>query len=212
MSGTGSATTGVTIASLDAYEVSGSFAEADAASLAVGQTAAVEFPALPDVSAQGTVAWISPLGSTSGSVVTYTATVALTDVPDGVRLSQTATITVVTAEAANVLTLPSNAVTVTSETEGTVELVQNADDDATSSPETVTTTVGIGLQGDSTVEITSGLAEGDTVLVSVDTSTGTSSSALVELRVGMLSGGGAGGFPAGGGGMAPGGFGLGVAP
>ncbi|MDR1295254.1 MAG: HlyD family efflux transporter periplasmic adaptor subunit [Bifidobacteriaceae bacterium] len=206
---TGSADTGtsggITVASLETYHVSGSFAEADAASLAVGQPASVEFPAVPDAAAEGKVVWISPLGSSSNSVVTYEATVELDELPELIRLSQTATITVVTAEAANVLTLPSNAVSALSTTEGTVEVLA---DPTGASAETTTATVGLGLQGDSTIEITSGLEEGDAVLISMDTSTGlTSSETSGQFR--MITGGaGGGGFPAGGGGFPGGGGGF----
>jgi macrolide-specific efflux system membrane fusion protein len=167
--GTGNASSGViTLTSLSTLEVSGSFAEADAAALAADQLASISFPALTSVTVPGTVTWISPTSSSSNSVVTYEATVRLDEIPETLRLGQTADISVTTAEAADVLTLPANAVTIIDEASGTVEL-QAADGSTT------TTTVGVGLQGDSTIEITDGLEEGDTVLVSLDTATGGSS-------------------------------------
>jgi macrolide-specific efflux system membrane fusion protein len=196
----------ITVVSMEKLQVAGSFAEADAAALAKEQPATLTFPALPDVTAEGTVTWVSPMGDSSSGVVTYTATVTLTEAPEDLRLGQTADITVVTSEAAGVLNLPSNAVTILSETEGTVELLDPATVD-TAAPTTTTTPVGIGLQGDSAVEITSGLAEGDQVLVSIDTATGGTGSTTQQMF------GGAGGMAGFGGGTAiRGGMGGGAIP
>jgi multidrug efflux pump subunit AcrA (membrane-fusion protein) len=203
-SNTSSTSSGIELASLETYQVSGDFAEADAASLAVGQRATIEFPAVPDVTASGTVSWISPIGSVSSSVVTYSATVTLDEVPADVRLSQTATITVATAEATNVLLLPLSAVAIADAATGTVELVTSDG----SPPATATTTVELGLQGDSTVEVVSGVAEGDQVLISLDTSTGLTSGqnfGFGSMGGAMRLGTGSGPAMMGGGMMPPGG-------
>ncbi|MDR0944853.1 MAG: HlyD family efflux transporter periplasmic adaptor subunit [Bifidobacteriaceae bacterium] len=189
------------MASMGTLTVSGSFAEADAASLKKGQNATVTFPALSNATGSGTVTWISPVGSSSGSVVTYTALVTLENPPSSLRIGQSADIEVVTAEADNVLALPSNAVTILSDTEGTVQKVDGSVT-AGSTPKTTTTTVQIGVQGDSMVQIKSGLSSGDTVLVSEDTSTGTTTT-TTNNRSGLGSGSGFGG--AGFGGEMPGG-------
>jgi macrolide-specific efflux system membrane fusion protein len=179
-----------------ALTTSASFAEADAAKLSVGQVAAVTFPAVPSASATAEVTSISPTGTTSNGVVTYAATITLDSPPAGVRLGQTADVTVTTAQVADVVTLPSNAVTVgtaaadgTTTGTGTVRIVAA---DGT----TTTTAVTIGLQGDSTTQIVSGVAAGDKVVVSLDTAVGTTSTSLQQLR---NSFGGAGAFPGGGG-------------
>jgi macrolide-specific efflux system membrane fusion protein len=195
-----SGTTGGTIglASMAVLEVTGSFDEADAVRLATDQSATVAFPALDGVTADGTVTFVSPTGSQDGSLVTYQATVTLDDPPADVRLGQTATIVVVTERVEDALYLPANAVTVgnASENVGTVRLVG-----ADGATETVQ--VGVGLQGDTTVEITSGLEEGQSVLVSTDTDTGATSD---EGGVQAPGGGGmefGGGGPQFGGGGGP---------
>jgi macrolide-specific efflux system membrane fusion protein len=180
-------TVGVSVASLETLTVSGAFAEADAADLAVGQQAQVTFPAVPDVEVAGEVTWISPLGASSNSVVTYTATITLADVPETIRLTQTATIEVVTASADDVLYLPAGAVTVLSETTGTVELASSQEAGQTSAPQSEVVEVGIGLQGDTAIEITSGVEEGDSVLVSLDTATGLTQSG--QMGFGPMGGG-----------------------
>jgi macrolide-specific efflux system membrane fusion protein len=179
----GTSTTALSIASLQTYEVSGSFAEADAASLGKDQAATISFPALDDTAVAGKVTWVSPTSTTSNSVVTYSATVQLTEIPEGLRLGQTANISVTTAEAADVLTLPANAVTVDADGSTGTVLLLDANGNSTS------TTVGVGLQGDSTVEITDGLALGDSVVVSLDTATGGSSTSTTGGR-GMFPGSG----------------------
>ncbi|MDR3107362.1 MAG: efflux RND transporter periplasmic adaptor subunit [Bifidobacteriaceae bacterium] len=198
----GAATTILTVVSSGQLTVAGAFAEADAADLAAGQSATITFPALTGVTAQGEVSAISPTASSSNSVVTYTATITLTDVPESVRLGQTATVLVTTAEATDVLYLPANAVTVDAldTTAGTVTVVGS---DGTGTVQSV----GVGLQGDSTIEITSGLTEGQSVLVSTDTATGASGTTTEQGGFGGGFGpmGGTGGFGGGFGGAPPGG-------
>jgi macrolide-specific efflux system membrane fusion protein len=176
-------------------EVVGSFAEADVANLKVGQSATISFPAIDSETGTGTVTAISPTATTSNSVTTYAATIRLDDYPDTLRLGQTATVSVTTKSAEDVLYVPSNAVKIgTDATQGTVTVIDGN--------KQTTTSVGIGVQGDSTVEVTSGLSEGQKVLISTDTSTGASSSTTTNERGGMgnFGGGNMGGMPSMGGG------------
>ena len=140
---------------------------------------------------------ISPTGTATNSVVTYAATITLDSVPAGVRLGQTANVAVTTSEAIGVVAVPSNAVTVgvagagaDGTTTGTVQL--RAADGATTAK-----TVTVGVQGDSTTEIKSGVSAGDQVVVSLDTAVGTTTATT---QLGGTSGGisGGGGVPAGG--------------
>jgi macrolide-specific efflux system membrane fusion protein len=158
--------------------VAGQFAEADAALLAVNQPTTVFFPTLGEASSQGTVTGISPSATVADALVTYRVTVTLDTPPENVRLGQSANVVITTASKDNALYLPANAVTVTSleATEGTVLLL--AEDNAVSE-----VTVGIGMQGSATVEITEGLAEGQVVLVVTDTS---GIRDTVNLRLGSL--------------------------
>lgn len=192
--GTGSSTSGsafVEIADTSAYVVSASFAEADVAKLAVGQTATVAFPAVSGATGSGTVSSIAPTGTTSSNVVTFPVTITLSALPDGVRLGQTAQISVVTASATNVLEVPSAAV----RGAGSNHTVTVLGTNNTRTP----TTVQVGVVGDTTTQITSGLKEGDRVLISVDTTVSTSTNQQT----------GRGGFGGGAGGLGGGGFGGG---
>ena len=175
--------------------VSAAFAEADAAKLSVGQVADVTFPAVSGVSVTAKVTAIAPTGTTTNSVVTYPATITLDSVPAGVRLGQTADVSVTTASASGVLYLPSQAVTVgaadgSGTTSGTVTVV-GADGSQT------LTQVVVGVQGDSTTQIVSGVKAGDKALISLDTAIGTTTTTTL------------GGFGGGGGfGNRTGGFGV----
>jgi multidrug efflux pump subunit AcrA (membrane-fusion protein) len=68
----------VVIADLDELEVSVAFAESDVTDIDVGQEATLTFPGLDDATGTGEVTSISPTATTSSSVVTYAALVAIT--------------------------------------------------------------------------------------------------------------------------------------
>lgn len=171
------------------------------ASLSEGQEAEITFPALSGETAKGEVSSISPTATVSNNVVTYTGIITLTDTPDGIRLGQSATATVTTASATDVLYVPTQALNTSDGGGYTVTVVDDSGNQTDVAVE-------IGTEGDSSVEITSGLSEGDEVVISTDTGvteSDDSSSDTGGMNGGMNGGmtGGGGGMPAGGG---PGGF------
>ena len=102
--------TAISIAS-SGYEVTADVVESDVSSMSVGQDATVTVGAI-DATIQGTVSAIAPTAgdsSGSGSVVSYPVTVTLTGAPSALRAGMTADITIVTASATNVLTIPAEA-------------------------------------------------------------------------------------------------------
>ena len=184
-SSSGSSTTSalVTIQGLHQLEVVTDFAEADALKIQVHQTAVVTLPAAPNTEVQGVVTTVSPIATTSGSVVTYPVTIALTRPTAAVKDGMTADVSVVVQSASNVLELPSAAITTTG-TNSTVQVLSKG--------VTTTTRVTLGVVGGTYTQITSGLSLGETVVepqasVSAATSTGSSSG-------GFPGGGGGGGF------------------
>ena len=112
------------IADLDELEVSVAFAESDVTDIDVGQEATLTFPGLDDATGTGEVTSISPTATTSSSVVTYAALVAITEHPDDLRLGQSASVTITTASVEDVTIVPSVAVT-TSGTRSTVTVVSD---------------------------------------------------------------------------------------
>jgi multidrug efflux pump subunit AcrA (membrane-fusion protein) len=170
--------------------------ESDLASVEVGQTATVSIDAV-GAEATGTVTAISPLANEGGSVVSYPVTVVLDETPEDAHAGMSADVTITTATAEGVLTVPTAAL---QGTEGNYRVRTLAGDG------TVTAVpVEIGLTTASLAEITSGLSAGTTVV------TGTASDLAGRSTTG--TGGfvvpGGGGFAPNGGGFAPNGGGGG---
>ena len=187
---TGSSTTGfVQLADLTKMQVSASFAEADATKLKADQTATVVWSALAGARAQGRIATISPTATTQNNVNSYGVTITLDSLPDGIRIGQTTTVSVLVAQSDDVIRVPVAAVRTSGNTH-TVDVVG-----ADGSHET--RRVEVGVQGDQFVEITSGLDVGERVALNTATTGGTNG------RNGFTGGGG--GFTGGGGGFTGGG-------
>ncbi|MEU5876967.1 HlyD family efflux transporter periplasmic adaptor subunit [Spirillospora sp. NPDC047279] len=194
-SGSGSTTTTssgfIELVNTRSLEIEGDFTEADTTKLKVGQEATITFDALSGTTATGEIKQIAISPTTSDNVVSYPVTIALTDVPSGVRIGQTATVEITTGSAEDVLYVPTAAVR-TAGGQSTVTAVENGAH--------VTRTVTIGIKGDQGTEIKSGLKEGDQIVV---TSTATTTTGNTGNRFPGVGGGGGG--PGGGGGMPGGG-------
>jgi multidrug efflux pump subunit AcrA (membrane-fusion protein) len=181
------------------FQVTTDVVESDLASVEVGQTATVSIDAVgADVT--GTVTAISPLATEGGSVVSYPVTVVLDETPEDAHAGMSADVTITTATAEGVLTVPTAAL---QGTEGNYRVRTLAGDG------TVTAVpVEIGLTTASLSEITSGLSAGTTVV------TGTASDLAGTSTNGTGGFGGPGGgfVPGGGGGIVPGGGNGGAQP
>ena len=176
-----------TIANLGTWYVNCDFSEADVAKVHEGDSVDITFGSLPDESFTGTVKSIDLTATTSDSVTTYGVKVQITSAPKELRDGASATVSVTTASASNVLAVPTSAVTTDSQGQSTVKKVVNG----TSTSQVVQ----IGIKGDLYTEITGGLKEGDKVELGA-TSTSTSSRGGFGGGLRIATGGG----PAGGGG------------
>ena len=164
------------------------FPETDAVKVHVGQPATVSVNALPTAQLSGSVTTVAPTATVSNNVVTYVATVALNNPPDTLKIGMTANVTVTTQTKDNVVMVQTAAIQ-TQAGASYVTKVQNS--------QQVQTPVTVGLQGDSSTEIVSGLNAGDQVVVSTGSvSSGTTPRASTGTS-GSLTGGG--GFGGGGG-------------
>lgn len=190
----GSASGFIVLTDLSGLQVSATFAEADIVSLKVGQKASFTFDAIANSSASGQVISVAPLSngtSTSGSVTSYNVTFSLVGAPKGIKPGMTAQVSVVTAQALGVLAVRSTALI----ERGTIYTVTMKPTKVGVPGERKIVTVG--LKGDTTTEITSGLKAGDEVELPTVASTSAN------------SGFPAGGIPGGPGGAIGGGIGAG---
>jgi HlyD family secretion protein len=145
----------VTITSTGTLEVTAYVAEADIGDVEVGQSATVTLSA-SDREVAGTVTSVDTVETVTNNVVEYGVTVLL-DRHDGVRLGATSQLTINTGEKAGVTRVSSSALTTIGDRTTATVL---ADDGTTS-----TVLVEVGLQGDTTAEVLSGLAPGDVVVL-----------------------------------------------
>jgi macrolide-specific efflux system membrane fusion protein len=166
------------------YQVTADVVESDVSSIQVGQPATVTVAAI-GADLTGKVTSIAPTAvssSSSSSVVSFAVTIELASPPKALRSGMTAEITVTTASASGVLAVPAAAIRGTSGNYSVLVMTNGAP---------VARAVTVGLMTSSLVEIQSGLADGDEVVI------GTSS----QQRAGATTTGQGGGFvvPDGGG-------------
>ncbi|MEU4246051.1 biotin/lipoyl-binding protein [Amycolatopsis sp. NPDC026612] len=180
----------ITITNLSGLVVNTSVAEIDVSKVKAGQNATVTLNALPDKPIQATVSSVNLTPTTSGSVVSYGAQLALTSPPDGLRPGQSASVVITVAEAQNALSVPAAAV----QTVGSTNVVTVQENG-----QNVSRQVQVGLRGESTVQITSGLTEGENVVLTATAATGSTGGTNRTGGTGGTGGlGGTGGFPGGG--------------
>jgi multidrug efflux pump subunit AcrA (membrane-fusion protein) len=174
------------------------FSESDISKIKVGQPANITLEALSGVELAAHVSAISTLGTSSSGVVSYNATLTLDQRDSQVKPGMSASAAVITGQASGV-NLPNSAVTSTGSV-GRVNLLTNG--------KAVSTTVVVGLVGDSRTQIVSGLKSGDQVQVTTTLpALGSSSSAGTTGTLGGTAGAGRlGAAGLGGGGFAGGGF------
>jgi multidrug efflux pump subunit AcrA (membrane-fusion protein) len=190
----------------DAWQISVSVDETDVALIEVGDQAEITVEDATDT-IYGTVSEIGLLSSSSGSVASYPVVVDITGSPEGLHDGVSADVSIIYERRTDVLTIPSAAVTTT---DGESTVTQEGSDG-----ETITTVVTVGETSGTLVEITSGLSEGDEVLVTTftpGTGSGDSSGSSDEQQSQMPGGGDFSGempdmsqMQGGGGGQMPGG-------
>jgi HlyD family secretion protein len=176
--------TAVSVVDLSKVQVQVSIAEVDVARIKVGETAQVTMDALPDKTYTGQVIAVGPVGTVTSGVVNYAVTVALTNADAAVKPGLTANLAVEVDRRDNVLVVPTRAIR-TQGSQKIATVLQNG--------KSVEMVVNTGLSNDTMVEITSGLNEGDHVVVNQTQTTQSNRGGGVGI---MLPGlGGAGGPP-----------------
>lgn len=209
-SGSGSSTSGslsgfVVLTNPTGMQVTADFSEADALKIKAGQSATVTLNAESGTVLDATVLSISSLPASSGSgtgagssggAVQYPAILRITGDTSNLRTGLSASIQVTTASVSDALSVPAAAVSGTGTNRSV--LVVNADGSTTR------TSVTVGVEGDSTDQITGGLSEGQRVQIPTVASSGSNGFPSGAFPGGL--GGGAGRFGAVGGGTGGGTF------
>jgi multidrug efflux pump subunit AcrA (membrane-fusion protein) len=197
-SGTGSSSSSgyVTLTGVKGMQVLADFAETDAVKIRAGQAATVTVDALPNKELAAHVLSIAGAATASSSVVTYPVVFALDRSEAQLKPGMTANVDVVVGEADNVLHVPTAAVR-GSGSSATVTVLENGTQ--TSVP------VVVGLQGDSSTAILSGLKANQTVVlpsvtISLSTTGGTTGTTGTTGATTRRGGGGFGGLGGGFGG------------
>ncbi len=151
----------------------------------------------------GTISSVGLISTSTGSTASYPVEVAVTGSPTGLHDGANVTVTLIYEQHSNVLTVPSAAIH--TDNGQTVVYQMNGD-------QQVSTPVQTGDTDGTNTEITSGLNEGDEVLVTVTTGTGVGRTGTTgQNGTGRtFTGTGGGNFPTGGFGGGAGGFGGGA--
>ncbi len=161
--GSGSSTNGqtasmglMTIADLTKLHVEAAIDQADVSKVAVGQKAKITLDALPGREFKGEVSAVDAVPETNQNVVTYTATISVEEFDPGARLGMSADIDIDLGKKAGVLVVPNIAVRNNAGGRVVTKLI---DGEETEVP------VETGAADSQHTEITSGLSDGDKIVV-----------------------------------------------
>ena len=154
--GSAGQTAAVSMVDESAFHVDVNVSEADVSKLKLGQAAEVELDALPGLKLPGVLDYIAPTATTQQNVTTYLARVSLKPSEQTLRAGMSAAVSIVTDRRENVLLVPSGAIRETDN--GQQVQVKRGD-------QTVSVDVKTGLAGDAFTEVTSGLSDGDVVVM-----------------------------------------------
>ena len=182
--GAGETASGAAVTLIDpsVLQVKVTISEVDIAKVQLGETAAMTLDALTGKAYTATVISVSPVGTVSSGVVNYTATLEIKNADGAIKPGMTANLALEVERRDNVLLVPVRAV----RTSGTRKIV-TVQADGQSTQNTVTT----GLSNDTSIEIVSGLKEGDVVVINATTTSTSSANAAAGGGniLGTISGG-----------------------
>jgi HlyD family secretion protein len=167
--------------------------EVDASKVAVGQKATLTFDAIDGLTVTGTVAEMDLIGTVEQGVVSYAVKIGFDTDDARIKPSMTVSADIVTDIAQDVLVVPTTAI----KTEGDVSYVEVIDGasvtdsqgiESEATPEMIE--VSVGLSGDDSVEILSGISEGD-IIVTRTIAAGSAKKTTTSSAPSLLGGGSA---------------------
>jgi len=167
-------------------EIASSVDETDVASVKAGQKAVITFDALTGASLDGTLGAISPVATSSSNVVTYSFSIKIDDTKGyALKEGMTASAEIVVLNKTGVLLVPTTAIS----RRGPDRVVQVEASDGTTEQRVIKT----GDTNGTYTEVTSGLNEGEKILVKASTTSSTTSSNRTPTGArGFFIGGGGG--------------------
>jgi len=188
-----------------------SLSEEDVTKIKMGDKAVITFDAIDGLSVAGKVTEIDTIGTVSQGVVSYNVQITFDTQDSRIKPGMSTSVNVITDTQQNVLTVPNSAVKTKNGAYYVLVLDKNEDLTSSSAAQgfvSVTAptqkTVKIGVADDTNTEITSGLSEGDQVVIrtisgtkTTSTTSSTSSSTSRTTRQATQSLTGAGGPPGG---------------
>lgn len=150
----------VELVNLNSLEVVLAMDEIDIGTISLGQQATIVVESFPDVELQGEVVAIAPKNTVgaAGGLISYAVNLTMGDHDLLLRPNMTASANLVTAERNDVLLVPNRALIINRETNSYRVQVQQGET-------FVSQTVTVGLRDGRYTQITSGLNEGDVVLI-----------------------------------------------
>lgn len=178
--------------------------EVDAAKVQIGDKATITFDAIDGLTLTGKISSIDTLGTVSQGVVNYTATITFDSMDSRVKSGMSLSASIITATKADVLTVPSSAIK--SSSGGSYVLVFNPaltdNSDGTqpvaSNQTPIPVYIQTGLSDDTNTEITSGLTNGEQIVIKTILPTTTSSQTTGAPSILSTAGGNRGGGTTGG--------------
>lgn len=217
-SGSSASSTAIfTLMNLNELQVGAQVNEADISKVKVGDPVTFDVSAFPGQTFQGKVITIQPVGTTSSNVVVYNVTSSIQSTKDAnLYPGMTATVTIVSAQHNNVVTVPNSALTFaqTAIRQGLIQKPTSAKTTGSSGPKAstpstkaaaastpsyvVTLTQGrmtlvpvtIGLSNGSISEVASGLKAGETIITGSSTGTASRTTSSTARSSSPLGGGG----------------------
>jgi HlyD family secretion protein len=150
------ATPAISLVDTSEIEMRGFIDEIDIAIVQLGQEANIILDALPDEEVKGSVAFISPVGTTLAGVVSYDTTITLENPVAELRDGMSATAEIIIERRDDVLSIPNRYIRGTLENPIVVVLVDGQQEERE---------ITLGLTDGINTEILSGLQEGEEVVL-----------------------------------------------
>jgi len=158
--------------------------ETDVPSVQIGQKATITFDSIPNETFTGVVATVDRIGAVSSNVTSYTANIKLDSGSDQILPNMAATADIIVDTATDALYVPSAALVTQNGTTYARTLANGKEVDV----EVVT-----GISSDTDTVVTSGLTEGETVIIGTTSKTSSTTSTGTSIFSSSLRGVGGGG-------------------